>query len=63
MAALFKDKPHDYITVGRRRWCRGCNTFQAQAGGVWRDGFKPGPWPGYEATKPFCSVEPDIERW
>lgn len=45
---------HDYITVGGRRWCLGCNTYQVFKGGRWRDGFPPEPWPGYEATQARC---------
>lgn len=44
---------HDYIAVGGRRWCRGCNTYQVFRG-RWRDAFPPQPWPGYEATQPQC---------
>lgn len=45
---------HDYIAVGGRRWCRGCNTYQVFRGGRWRDGYEPQPWPGYEATRAKC---------
>lgn len=45
---------HIYITVGARRWCLGCNTYQVWRGGRWRDGFPPEPWPGYEATQARC---------
>jgi len=42
---------HDYITVGNRRWCMHCNTYQVFRDGKWRDAYPPEPWPGYEATK------------
>ena len=41
---------HNYITVGARRWCMHCNTYQVLRAGKWVDGFPPEPWPGYEAT-------------
>lgn len=45
---------HRYITVGRRRWCTGCDTYQVFKGGRWRDAYPPEPWPGYEATQIGC---------
>ena len=48
-------KNHEYITVGSRRWCLGCNTFQRFRGGKWRDDEELiGPWPGYARTEPSC---------
>jgi len=47
-------RQHNYITVGRRRWCMGCNTYQVLRYGTWRDGYPPQPWPGYEATRQYC---------
>lgn len=53
---------HDYITVGSRRWCRGCNTYQVLRDGKWRDGYPAQPWPGYEATEAKCQTETEILR-
>jgi hypothetical protein len=49
---------HDYITVGARRWCMGCNTFQRRRNGVWRDDEEMiGPaWPAYEITQDECQA-------
>lgn len=48
------DGGHTYTTVGGRRWCKACNTYQVYNGDGWRDGFPPELWPGYEATQPTC---------
>lgn len=45
---------HEYLTVGARRWCMGCNTYQVFRGGRWVDGQPDEPWPGYEKTQPEC---------
>ena len=41
--------PHGWITVGVRRWCLACASYQVQKNGVWCDDLV-GPWPGYKAT-------------
>ncbi len=53
---------HEYITVGARRWCMGCNTFQRRRNGVWRDDPEMivGGWPAYEATQELCPGAPDL---
>jgi hypothetical protein len=47
---------HEYITVGARRWCIGCNTFQRFRGGKWRDDEEMigEAWPAYERTQTEC---------
>lgn len=46
---------HNHITVGKRRWCIGCNTFQRFIRGAWRDDPELlGPWPGYSVTVDPC---------
>jgi hypothetical protein len=47
---------HDYITVGARRWCMGCNTFQRRRNGKWRDDEEMigSAWPAYERTQAKC---------
>jgi hypothetical protein len=46
---------HPYVTVGARRWCLRCNTFQRMRAGEWRDAPEMlGPWPGYARTEREC---------
>lgn len=42
---------HGWITVGARRWCLACGSYQTRQGGRWADAML-GPWPGYARTDP-----------
>lgn len=41
--------PHEWDTVGGRRWCKDCGSFQVLRSGVWLDAMV-GPYPGYAKT-------------
>ena len=47
---------HEYITIGARRWCLRCNTFQRRRNGVWLDDEEllGAAWPAYEKTELSC---------
>jgi len=53
-------KPHDWITVGTRRWCR-CNSYQVFSRGKWRDveSLIGATWLFYSPTAEWC--EDDAE--
>lgn len=33
------EHPHEWITVGARRWCLACDSFQVLRNGKWRDEY------------------------
>ena len=53
---------HEYITVGARRWCMGCNKFQRRYNDIWRDdeGLLGAAWPAYEKTELSCRGALDL---
>jgi hypothetical protein len=38
MTDLFQGRDHEWIEVGRRRWCVGCPAFQTSGEGRWSPG-------------------------
>ena len=52
---------HEYITVGARRWCLRCNTFQRMVRGAWRDDEEMLNGPAaYERTQLRCPGARDL---
>jgi len=45
----WRGSKHGWLTVGARRWCLACGSYQVLRNGQWRDDMV-GPWPGYNPT-------------